>query len=52
VCYSSGERLIKLCGLDVYMNEADGEKSMSFIGFWDQSLISSNRERMPPDLRN
>lgn len=29
VCYDSKEGLIKLCGLDVYMNEADGESSMS-----------------------
>jgi hypothetical protein len=25
VCYDTKEGLIKLCGLDVYMNEADGE---------------------------
>jgi hypothetical protein len=26
VCYDTEEGLIKLCGLDVYMNEADGER--------------------------
>ncbi len=25
VCYDTEEGLIKLCGLDVYMNEADGK---------------------------
>jgi hypothetical protein len=25
VCFDTKKRLIKLCGLDVYMNEADGE---------------------------